>query len=357
MFTFAPDYTHRRWLGALGHVSALKYAYTLPGGASTMSATLAVPPSYRTDALDPGRILRVVRGTDVVWDGKLVEPVPTAGGFQISGIGLGAAGNDFMGAYAVYNLNDPVNQAINRGLRWINPGIATGYLTTVPAAVPPVPPPDSASFSVTDFLNGITSKDQQTWYVDQHRVLRVYPLPTAVTHLLVCTDPVPRTITADLNTAWVKYVATDNGSGTTTTAAVAAVNQASVDKHGRMETYIDASNAGLNLGLAPGATALGTAVLAKYQRAAWSGPFTVQQGQLLTIGGVPVDLAAQDCGHMVCKLMVSDAPYGGEITAGPITFLVGGYEYDDDLQQASITPAATYITDIAKLLQNSVSWV
>src|SRR5258707_6178722 len=77
-----PDGTPPRRLGALGHVSALTYSWSNPGGPDQLSCTLQS--RDRTDAMNPGRRCQVVRGARVIWDGKLMEAAETAGGWQIT---------------------------------------------------------------------------------------------------------------------------------------------------------------------------------------------------------------------------------------------------------------------------------
>src|SRR5258707_14305843 len=91
--TLRPDGTQPRHLGALGHVSALTYSWANPGGPDQLSCTLQA--RERTDAMNPGRRCQVVRGARVIWDGKLMEPTETAGGWQVTAVGLGKAGADF----------------------------------------------------------------------------------------------------------------------------------------------------------------------------------------------------------------------------------------------------------------------
>src|SRR5258707_1725812 len=78
--TRRPDGTQPRHLGALGHVSALTYSWSNPGGPDQLSCTLQVPPDQRTDATNPGRICDVIRGGRVIWTGKLMEPAPPSAG-------------------------------------------------------------------------------------------------------------------------------------------------------------------------------------------------------------------------------------------------------------------------------------
>ena len=170
---------------------------------------------------------------------------------------------------------------------------------------------DDASQSHYGFLNLLCTNGALTWYVDRANMLRIIPIPTVPTRLLVATDPATRTITADVNTLWVRYQATaDDTSGTTSQAAtygtVQAVNQASINVHGAMEAYADLSSAGVMSSGA--ATSAGKAALAKYVRATYAGPFTVRQGQLLTLGGTPVDIGAERGVPGVCQMQLISGP-------------------------------------------------
>ena len=336
--TYHPDLTHPRWLGALGHVSKLTYSYSCPGGADQMSCVLQVPPTYRTDAMDPGRVVRIYRGGSCVWDGKLNEPTPDVPGWTITAHGAGTFGSDFVAYYTTWNLNDAVNQAITRGLRWTNPGIGGGWLSQQV---------DSGSQTVTDHLNMITVQSAQVWQVDRNNALQVTAIPNVVNRLLVSTDPVPRTIANDITTVWLKYTASDDGQGNTTYGLTDSFDQADINMHGPTEVYADLSNAGV---MSSGAAqTVGNNFLARYQRAAFAGPYTVRYGQLLTTGGTPIDLGTERAGT-VCRLLVTDAPFGGEVPTGVIEFTVGAYSYDDDAQVAQITPMQSARSDFSSLL-------
>lgn len=339
--TLNPDGSDPQWLGALGHVSSLTYSYSTPGGADQLSCVLQVPPSYRTQATNPGRTIVVWRGGSPVWTGKLNEPVPTTSGQQIAAHGLGTLGADYCAVYVPltnWTLNEPVNEAIARGLPWKNPGISAGWLAQQV---------DSGSQTVTDHLNLLTGPSGQTWSVDRYGELNVFPLPTEVNRLIVATGPVARTIANDITTVFLKYTQSDDGQGNVVTGLTDAFSQADIDLHGPTETYADLSNGGVMS--AGAAQAVGNNVLLRYQRAAWAGPFTVRYGQLLTTGGSPIDLGTERAGT-VARLLVTDAPFGGESYAGVIEFLVGAYSFDQDSETAQITPFLVARQDFASLL-------
>jgi hypothetical protein len=97
------------------------------------------------------------------------------------------------------------------------------------------------------------------------------------------------------------------------------------------------------------AQAVGNSILQIYQAASWAGPFTVSYGQLLNMGGQPVDIACDQAGSMV-QLVLADFAYGGSVAPGPIQFTVGAYSYDDFTRTATVTPYTTLDQSLTGLL-------
>lgn len=351
LVTCTQQLTEAVWLGHVGHVAGLKYSYSCPGGPNTMSATLQIEADRRVPAMETGRIVRIIRGGGIIWEGIMIEPVPTDAGWTLSANGAGNYGTDYVALYtSTWPANQPdesVNNAIGRGMRWVNPGIgSTGmYLGNVV---------DSGAQDITSLLNTATGLGAYTWYVtttDYGNMLSVFPLPTVPDRLLVANTPVPRTIGADINTVYERYeVSADNpATGTAqVNATTSSQNLTSAAKYGTRETYVDLTPAGVMT--AATAQGYGNNVLQRYIHATYSGPFTVGPGQLLTMGGQPVDLGADQAGH-VAQLVLTDYAYGGEVSIhNPVAFLIGGYEYDDDSQTASITPFLYQAADLAGML-------
>ena len=92
-------------------------------------------------------------------------------------------------------------------------------------------------------LNLVATRGQLTWYVNSQPggpitgpSLTMFPLPSVPNRLLMCVDPVSRTLGGDVNTIWVRYQASDDTSSSGGTAAVFALtsaqNTASVAAHG-----------------------------------------------------------------------------------------------------------------------------
>ena len=360
VLTMAQGFTQPRWLGSLGHVTGLVYSYACPGGCDQMACTLQISALRFPDAVAPGRWVYIVRGASVIWTGKLDEPQPSAAGWNITAHGSGTFGADFAAVYSgTWDVTPPsptpdacVNGAIGRGLNWVNPGIGN------PAGIWVAQATDSGAQQVDDMLNLLCTKGGLTWYVACRpggNVLSVFPLPTTVTNLLASNTPVSRTLGGDTNVVWLRYQ--DRADSTTAVASystTSATDAASVAAHGPMETFADLSSAPV-LNNAQ-AQAVGNLVLQRYQRASFAGPFTAGPGQLLTTGGAPVDLGAgMPYAPMVCRVMLTDYAYGGETSPAPVTFLVGGYSFDDDSSTATITPFQSLDTSFSGLLSAIVS--
>lgn len=354
-----------RWLGSLGHVTNMTRSYTCPGGPDSLSLLLRMPPEKRTDAINPGRVIQVYRGASCIWEGKLNEPAPSADGWQVTAHGAGTYGEDFAALYTTWNADDAVNQAIFRGMRWENPGIGK------PAGIFLSQVQDSASQTITAHMNLLITGGGLLWMVSPGTAssppagawkLRVFPFkqdfngnPTqAPDRILLSNTPIARTVAADVNVLWLRYQATADVAATSTKKAVPAtfaiahcVNGDSVARHGPMEYYLDITSAGV-LKLAQ-AQAIGFNILTRYVRASFAGPFTVGPGQVLNTAGTPVDLGADQAG-LVYQVVVADPSYGGEVLPGPVIFMSGQYEYDEDTGQATITPFQSYRSDIASLI-------
>jgi hypothetical protein len=350
--TFTPQMTQPLWLGQVGHVSNLVYSYSCPGGCDQLSCILMVEATVRTPAMNPGRILQVFRGASLIWEGILQEPVPGDQGWTVTAVGAGNYGTNYVAGYTdVWPAGEPdeaVNDAILRGLRWTNPGIGTTGMFLGSEV-------DPGDQTITDLLNLVTTYGAYTWYVttsNYGNTLRVVPLPAAPNRLLVATTPVPRTLGGDVNTIFAKYVISSDNS-TTGAAEVDGVgvstNPASIALYGAMEAYIDLTQAGAMS--AATAEGYGNNVLSRFIHATYGGSFQVGPNQLLTMGGQPVDIGA-DQAATVCQLVFTDYAFGGEVTPfPPPQFLVGEYSYDDDAQTATVTAFSYLGQSISDMLQ------
>jgi hypothetical protein len=350
-----PGSSNWQWLGTLGHVTALTYSYVCPGGADKLTMTILVPPAYRTQLFNPGWQVKVTRGGHQVWAGKLDEPQPSPQGWTLTAVGNGNRGTDYLAVYSgTWPAGQPdnaVNAAITRGLPWGNPGIGS------PAGIWLGQSVDSGAQTITGLLNLVTSRGGLTWYVNSQPGglygsddLSVFPLPTTPNRLLVVTTPVARTLGGDVNTIYIRYQSGSESATTGTTATystVTAVNAQSVAAHGTLEQFIDISDAGLLTSAA--AQAVGTNALLLFQRASFAGPFQASYGQLLNIGGAPIDPGTDQSATMV-RVLLYDYGLGGEVVPGPITWITGAYEWDDFKMVATLTPMQVLDQSLSSLL-------
>ena len=195
-------------------------------------------------------------------------------------------------------------------------------------------------------LNLVCTRGGLTWYANSQpggkpgTDISVFPLPTTPNRLLVVSDVAPRTLGGDINTIVIRYQATadtsSSGGTTATYGTVTATNTASVTAHGIIETFVDLSDVGVQTSAA--AKAVGDKILAIYQRASFTQPISGHYGDLMTIGGVPIDPGTDQAATM-CRAILADYGYGGEVApGGPIQFVTGAYEWDDYAQVFTITP-------------------
>lgn len=390
----APEPMNGVWYGQLGNIQGINYSYATPGGPSTLTFLLARPAQFRHPAMDPGRILQVYRGGSCIWEGIQQEPSPDAAGWTISAQGAGTYGSNYTTLYDPpnWNADQVLNQAIGRGLHWNIPE-AIGK----PSGIYLGQAQDSGSMVITDFLNLLCTGGGLYWSVEPpsgskipagpwNIRLRQFPsdlngnplAQTATTATswdvqewqrtdlkaklkrlppdlyIVNTNPIPRTIANDYNTLVIKYQTKADQTATSTVKASGAIfktvvvdNPASVAQHGRNEYYLDVSASGVMS--TSSVVALGQNVLKHYVRANWASDFTVQPGDLINNGGVPVDLGCNWCGK-VASVQVDNAAFGGEVGMAPITFLIAGYTFDDDTQTATLSPYQNQRTDISSII-------
>ena len=321
-----------------------------------MTCTVMVPATYRTQAFNPGWQVRITRGGHIVWTGRLDEPVPSAAGWTLTAVGDGQRGTDYLALYTSTWPNsqpdEAINQAIARGLPWVNPGIGS------PAGAWFGQQVDTGAQTLTAFLNLITTRGQLTWYANSQpggrpgTDISVFPLPSVPNRLLIVTNAAPRTLGGDVNTIVIRYQAsadTSSGGGTAATyGIVTATNAASVAAHGIIETYVDLSDVGVQSSTA--AKAVGDHILAIYQRASFTQPITGHYGDLLTMGGVPIDPGTDQAATM-CRAVLTDYAYGGEVApGGPVQFIVGSFEWDDYAQVFTLTPMVTWDQSVTGML-------
>jgi hypothetical protein len=222
---------------------------------------------------------------------------------------------------------------------------------------------DPAAQDITSLLNLCCTYGGLAWWINttpHGNYLSLFPLPVVPDRILVCNDPVPRTLNGQPTRIFERYQVTgdnlsgDSGSADAATfAATSTVDQPSATAFGVTEEYIDLSQAGVMPAAA--AQAVGANIMARFLRASFSGQFDVGPGDLLTMGGQPVDLGSETSLH-VYKVVLTDYGYGGEVTLlPPVTFLGGAYVFDDPTQSGQVTPFQYQASDIQSLLGAAAS--
>jgi hypothetical protein len=339
------------WLSNQAPVVGTKYSSTYPGGAEKASCILGVPASYRAEWLLAGSQATLFRGGSSIWDGTLDEPVPSDNGWQVTAAGVGVQGGDFLATFTdTWPTSEPdelVNNAISRGLNWVNPGIGS------PAGMWTSQPPDPGSSYVDDVLNLLCTRGGLGWFVNSQpsavigNDLSLGPLPTAPNRILVAVNPVARTNGGDVRAIYIRYQSSaDNADAST--AAVYSLTSVTNTGHTGREQFLDLSNAGTLTAAA--AQAVATQILKIYQTSSFTGPFQFGPGQILTTGGVPVDPGMEQAGN-VYRLILADFAFGGGLLpAGPIQCIGGGIEWDDDQLQGTLTPYQTMDQSLSGLL-------
>ncbi len=340
--TGTPAGTNWWYLSEIGPVTGLTYSDTMPGGPESLACTLVTDPTTRHEALNPGRQVQAVCGASIIWEGTLDEPQPGEDGWRITAQGLGIAGSSYRDVWSSFTFASVVDNAISRGLRWARGPDAGGYTSEQH---------DSASQTVTEFLNLYTSPAGKTWKVGRDRTVSVFPIPTTVTRLLIATVPAVRTLAGYKNALYMRYkISEDTTQGAAATYGLtSATNEGNITAHGRIEAYWPLDDSGVMS--AATAQGLGSTALSKYDAVSWAGPFQVRRGQYLNLGGAPVDLACEQAGEVV-RLILADGPYGGEVSpVPPIEFPVGKVEYDDAEDTLQVTPFQYAASDWTALLE------
>lgn len=356
--TFPPGGGYGIALDMIGHVSPARYSFTTPGGCDQLSCILYHPARRRSEALNGGRTVLAYRGGSVAWAGVLDEPSPSDAGWQITAHGMGGIGADYRarwtGSWAGTVADTCVNNAISDGLPWVNPGIGSPSGLWLGQAV------DSAAQDITELLNLITSKGGLTWSVvtgpDGINVLSVYALPTVANRLLVVNAPVAQSVAAGPDKIYIRYQATaDAGKKPATYGLTSVAQQQVIDAQGMRQDWMDLSSAGVTTAVA--AQGVGNSVLKRFTRAGFTDAFTARFGQLLNLGGTAADPGlfwGDGMTAMVVRVLLADFAFSGEVARGPITLMIGAYEWDDGAMTATLTPFESMRHDFASLMSAAV---
>lgn len=353
LVSFAPGGGQGKLLNEIGRHSPAVYSYATSGGCDQLTTTFQKPPRYVTDALDQGRILKGYRGGSTVWAGILDKPQAGVDGWQITAQGKGKEGANYRmlysGPWVSTVVDDAINSAIGRGLDWKNPGVGS------PSGLWLGQQADTASLSISDLLDLVCHKGGLAWQVtttSTGNTLSVFQLPTTANRLMVSADPASQTIGGEPDVIYGRYQSSADNATKATYAVTNSSSAALIAATGRREDYLDISSGGVQT--AGSTQAVLSNVLKRYTRAAFTQSFDLKYGELMNLGGTPVDPGAPYGGDvpgaMMVRALLADFTFTGEVTPGPVQFMVGAYQWDDAQRIATITPFGSLRQDWQSLL-------
>ena len=135
-------------------------------------------------------------------------------------------------------------------------------------------------------------------------------------------------------------------SGDAVMKLVKVQNAAAAQKYGVIEETLDLSSSGIITETQ--AEQGGNFLLGQYGRTLFTGSFVLQQGDLLSMGGVPVDIALEQAAT-VCRLMLTSSLVA-EVNADTVAYTTGTAEYDVDNEALTLTPYNTFANNFMSIL-------
>ena len=152
-------------------------------------------------------------------------------------------------------------------------------------------------------------------------------------------------------TVFVRYQSAADKGGANAQYGITSVTS-NRDALGRVEDFMDLSSAGVQT--AGQAQAPASAVLAKYQRVAFTDAVTFAYGALRTLGGAAIDpgcFYTEGSVGMVCKLLLADYTPPADVIVGAPSVLVGSYQWDDATMTGTLQPAESVRHNFSSLMQ------
>lgn len=336
----------RIYLGQVAPTLPPKYGSTFPGGARSLSILVELPAGTTHRALSIGRRCGVTVGGTDVWVGTLIEPVVQDDGrLLVSADGDGVIPARFVAVDRTFPLEQGRGNALNlnaiiddaQGASRMSPIRRLGSLPVLP---------DGNVFNGTimqdEALTKVADGLGKRWQVDNYRTVKFYPNEgTGPRYLLIARDDPGRTLADYTTTLWATYVdtltglarlrsAVDNKALTTVTAREKVVDLSS--DGARTQAQVDVE--------------LLQRIYKEGPRPTFTQPFRLSPGELLTEGGVPVDLASVFAGG-VCTIIASDPGKGLDLASDAPRFTMVEVDYDDEAKVLTVTPGANTVDSAA----------
>ena len=350
IYTEAPSGGDRYFLDHLGLLSGVTYGTSYSGGPTTFQCSLQVDPSFSHRALAGGRILSVPLAGGVVWGGKMNQPQRGAP-MSISAVGMAGLAKSFAAVNGSSNgsalaLDTVVDAARGRGLPWLRP--ATLGTPTTGTGVQA-----SGSIMLDEALKAGAQALGKAWKLTATGAgwaVSMETPPTVPTLMFLATQPIFASVLDGFASAEaVLYDADVSGN----TGVQVVTDAAAAARWGAAEKILDITQQGMVSSAQ--ATAQGTADLAaNTPRLRVTDPFTVLPGQLLTMGGAPVDLASVAAGVVVRMQAVVLGREAMTSQAGPLDVLIGETSYAADVDTLTLTPVGEARSDVLAALYSAM---
>lgn len=327
-------------LEAIGPVADLTYSHSWPGGCLTAQWSLGVPARFAHPALQPGRLVVIYDGPSITWAGVLREP-ERGDPWTFTADGLQSMCANYVALSP--NANTAVDGAISRGLP---------VYRDVTLPTPTLQP--GAATTIADLLNQVALSQGSRWGVDHHRRIVMQPDPATAKYLLNMTDTFGRVLDGYATNVYVRYYDSSTTPPTETDVAGTAAATATTP-FGRIEAVQDITGDGPMTQAEAQQRVAGIATLIG-QRLSFTGTLTIQPGQLLNAGGVPVRLATVRAGQAVQLLGVQPDTALGEVNyTGGVIVTLGQTTYHSSAGTLDIQPVQTVRSDLQSVMTAAFS--
>lgn len=330
-------------LAQLGVLGEIGWSHARPTGCLTAGWSLTLPITSNHPALAAGRRIELYEGLQRVWSGVLSDPERgTPWTFEAQGyasLAVNYAALDGSGN-TTSNPNTAVDAAITRGLPWVrNQTLPTPTLTSSPAG------------SLADLLNQVAAASGMRWQVDADRTITMTADTTTVTLLITAAStPGGRSVQEYATALYGRYMSNAFLPAAPAMAA-STLNPAGNTGLGRREKIVDLTPAG------PMSSSTAVALLdARFPliraTADFTGNITVQYGDVLTLGGRPVNLNSLTAGLRARIIGAAVDPILGELYASTsVEIILGQVDLDASGDTATITPLGADQRNLSDLLE------
>jgi hypothetical protein len=323
-------------LGDIGHTSGGRWSTTWPGGCESASVLIDIAPTAYSAAFSQGADFAVWDGPKRIWTGyvKEFEPPTFDGPARIHARGFYTLAGEYLalaadGLTPTSTPQTAVNEAINRGLPWVN----AATLSTSPfSSAEQTVELNTLAALLEEYLASI---GQRAW-VDEDRTLRVAADPTTPRWFFNNAEPLRGVADDDYVThLYGRYVSALTEGEPSAWATVKAGGAETGAK--RREQPLDLRDLGF---YASSSTpqAITTAELGLIgARYGYTSAAVPAHGELLTEGGAPGRLGHVKAGEMFRAFTVADMT--GRVQAGlTADVVIGRTEYEDGADTVTLTP-------------------